>query len=43
MSTCNGLDLQTLGSQHIMSNNLPGHWEEEEEEEYIVHIDTWRD
>ena len=27
MSTCNGLDLQTLGSQPmIMPKNLPDHW-----------------
>ena len=25
MSTCNKLDLQTLGSQPIMPKNLPGH------------------
>ena len=25
MSTCNWLDLQTLGSQPIMPKNLPGH------------------
>ena len=25
MSTCNRLDLETLGSQLIMSQNLPGH------------------
>jgi hypothetical protein len=27
MSTCNPLDLQTLGSQPIMPKNLPDHWE----------------
>jgi hypothetical protein len=26
MSTCNWLDLQTLGSQPIMPKNLPDHW-----------------
>jgi hypothetical protein len=26
MSTCNRFDLQTLGSQPIMSKNLPVHW-----------------
>ena len=26
MSTCNRLDLQTLGSQPVMPKNLPGHW-----------------
>ena len=26
MSTCNRLDLQTLGSQPIMPKNLPGHY-----------------
>ena len=26
MSTCNRLDLQTLGSQPIMPKNLPDHW-----------------
>ena len=26
MSTCNWLDLQTLGSQLIMPKNLPDHW-----------------
>jgi hypothetical protein len=26
MSTCNWLDLQTLGSQPIMSKNLLDHW-----------------
>ena len=26
MSTCNRLDLQTLGSQPIMPKNLPHHW-----------------
>ena len=26
MSTCNQLDLQTLGSQPIMPKNLPDHW-----------------
>jgi hypothetical protein len=26
MSTCNRLDLKTLGSQPIMYKNLPGHW-----------------
>ena len=26
MSTCNRLDLQTLGFQPIMSKNLPDHW-----------------
>ena len=26
MSTCNRLDLQTLGSQPIMLKNLPNHW-----------------
>ena len=25
MSTCNWLDLQTLGSQLVMSKNLPNH------------------
>jgi hypothetical protein len=28
MSTCNRLDLQTLGSQPIKSKNLPDHWYE---------------
>ena len=26
MSTCNQLDLETLGSHLIMSKTLPGHW-----------------
>ena len=26
MSTCNRLDLQTLGSQPTMPKNLPDHW-----------------
>ena len=26
MSTCNRLDLQTLGCQLIMPKNLPNHW-----------------
>ena len=26
MSTCNRLDLQTLGSQPLVSKNLPDHW-----------------
>ena len=26
MSTCNRLDLQTLGSQSIMPKNLPDYW-----------------
>ena len=26
MSTCNWLDLQTLGSQPVVPNNLPDHW-----------------
>ena len=26
MSTCYQLDLQTLGSQPVMPNNLPDHW-----------------
>ena len=26
MSTCNRLDLETLGSRPIMSKSLPGHW-----------------
>ena len=26
MSTCNRLDLQTLGSQLVMPKNLPDHW-----------------
>ena len=26
MSTCNRLDLGTLGSQPVMPKNLPGHW-----------------
>ena len=26
MSTCNRLDLQTLGSQQVMPKNLPDHW-----------------
>jgi hypothetical protein len=26
MSTCNRLDLQTLGSQPILPKNLPDHW-----------------
>ena len=26
MSTCNRLDLQTLGSQPVMSKNLPDRW-----------------
>jgi len=26
MSTCNRLDLQTLGSQPIVPKNLPDHW-----------------
>ena len=26
MSTCNRLDLQTLGSQPVMPTNLPNHW-----------------
>ena len=28
MSTCNRLDLQTLGSQPVMPKNLPDHWRE---------------
>jgi hypothetical protein len=28
MSTCNRLDLQTLGSQPIMPKDLPDHWSE---------------
>ena len=28
MSTCNRLDLQTLGSQPVMPKNLPNHWNE---------------
>ena len=28
MSTCNRLDLQTLGSQPAMAKNLPDHWSE---------------
>ena len=30
MSTCNRLDLQTLGSQPVMPKNLPDHWTKEE-------------
>jgi hypothetical protein len=30
MSTCNRLDLQTLGSQPIMPKNLPDHRDEED-------------
>ena len=26
MSTCNQLDLQTLGSQPVIPKNLPDHW-----------------
>ena len=26
MSTCNQLDLKALGSQPVMSKNLPDHW-----------------
>ena len=26
MSTCSRLDLQTLGSQPVMPENLPDHW-----------------
>ena len=26
MSTCNRLDLQTIGSQPVMPKNLPDHW-----------------
>ena len=26
MSTCNRLELQTLGSQSVMPKNLPNHW-----------------
>ena len=26
MSTCDRLDLQTLGSQPVMPKNLPDHW-----------------
>ena len=26
MSTCNRLDLETLGSQPVMPNDLPAHW-----------------
>ena len=26
MSTCNRLDLQTLGCQLVMPKNLPNHW-----------------
>ena len=26
MSTCNRLDLQTLGSQPVIPKNLPDHW-----------------
>ena len=26
MSTCNRLDLQTLGSRPVMPKNLPDHW-----------------
>ena len=26
MSTCNRLDLETLGSQPVMPKNLPDHW-----------------
>ena len=29
MSTCNRLDLQTLGSQPIMFRNLPDHWSQQ--------------
>ena len=29
MSTCNRLDLQTLGTQPIMPKNLPDHWSSE--------------
>ena len=28
LSTCNRLDLQTLGSQPVMPKNLPDHWSE---------------
>ena len=28
LSTCNQLDLETVGSQPILGSNLPEHWEE---------------
>ena len=41
MSTCNRLDLQTLGSQPIMPKNLPDHWSRRSC--VIENIDiTWR-
>jgi hypothetical protein len=39
MSTCNWLDLQTLGSQPIMPKNLPEHWCEVAQET-LKHRDT---
>jgi hypothetical protein len=30
MSTCNRLELPTLGSQPIMPKNLPDHWSEQQ-------------
>ena len=32
LSTCNRLNLQTLGSQPVMPNNLPDHWPAAREE-----------
>ena len=39
MSTCNRLDLQTLGSQPIMPKNLPDHWSELGENENQLDFD----
>ena len=36
MSTCNRLDLQTLGSQPVMSKNLPDHWWRVQNGDFII-------
>ena len=40
MSTCNRLDLQTLGSQPVMPKNLPDHWSSVQEGRFLGYF-SW--
>ena len=43
MSTCNQLDLETLGSQPVMPKNLPGHCKELREVECTIAVESFHD
>ena len=42
MSTCNRLDLQTLGYQLVMPKNLPDHWLEVNFDDDVVDVGPFR-